>query len=90
MSRMVQCQKLNKLAQGLEKPPYPGPLGDKVFTSISQEAWAQWLNLQTMLINEHRLSMMDPKARAFLKVEMENFLFHGVDAKPAGFVPPSS
>jgi Fe-S cluster biosynthesis and repair protein YggX len=88
MTRMVECSKLKKSAPGLTNPPYPGALGQKIFENISQEAWQQWLAHQTMLINEHRLSMMDPKARDFLRTEMENFLFGAGSAKPAGYVPP--
>ncbi len=82
------CAKLEKQAEGLNYPPYPGELGKKIYETISQEAWQQWLAHQTMLINEYRLSMLDPKAREFLVVEMEKFLFGKGSDKPAGFVPP--
>ena len=85
MSRMIYCQKLHKEAPGFEQPPYPGALGQKVYEQISQEAWQLWLNHQTMLINEYRLSMLDPKARQFLAVEMEKFLFGEGSAPPAGY-----
>ncbi len=84
--RMIYCQKLNKDAVGFEQPPYPGVLGQKVYDHISQEAWQLWLNHQTMLINEYRLSMLDVKARQFLTVEMEKFLFGGGSEAPAGYV----
>jgi Fe-S cluster biosynthesis and repair protein YggX len=89
MTRTVECLKLGKTAEGLTTPPYPGELGKKIYENISQEAWALWMNHQTMLINEYRLSMMDPKARDFLKQEMEKFLFGGGSAAPAGYVPPT-
>jgi Fe-S cluster biosynthesis and repair protein YggX len=89
MTRMITCAKLQILAPGLAQPPYPGELGKKIYDSVSQQAWQQWLDHQTMLINEHRLSMLDPKARDFLKQEMNNFLFGSGSAKPAGFVPPT-
>lgn len=87
MVRMVECVKLKKLAEGFENPPYPGDLGKKVYEHISKEAWQLWLAHQTMLINEYRLSTMDPKAREFLKTEMHNFLFAGGGEKPAGYTP---
>jgi Fe-S cluster biosynthesis and repair protein YggX len=87
MTRIIDCQKLGKPAEGLPAQPYPGELGKKIFEHISYEAWQLWLNHQTMLINEYRLSMMDPKAREFLKLEMEKFLFGSGSEKPAGFVP---
>ena len=87
MSRMVYCQRLHKEAEGLAAPPYPGELGTKIYTNISKEAWQQWISHQTLLINENRLSLADPKARAFLATEMEAFLFGSGSSKPAGYVP---
>lgn len=89
MSRIVHCQKLHQDAEGLAFVPWPGPLGKRVFNEISREAWQQWLAHQTMLINENRLSPLDPKHRAFLEGEMESFLFGGGAEKPAGYVPPA-
>ena len=89
MTRTVQCVKLGKEAEGLERPPYPGEIGQQIYESISKEAWQQWLRQQTMLINENRLSVIDPKHRSFLEDEMKKFLFEGKTDKPAGYVPPS-
>ena len=88
MSHQVQCQKLGRLATGLAVAPYPGELGQRIYESISQEAWDMWLRHQTMLINEYRLSMLEPKARAFLTAEMEKFLFGGGSERPPGYVSP--
>lgn len=88
MTNTIYCQKLNKNTEALDCPPYPGELGQKIFQTISKEAWSLWINHQTMLINEHRLSMLDPKAREFLKTEMENFLFGPGSATPPGYQPP--
>lgn len=85
MSRQVFCSKLHQEADGLPTPPLPGAIGEKIFNHISKKAWAMWLSQQTMLINEYRLSLMDPKAREFLKNEMEKYLFQGEDTKPPGF-----
>lgn len=87
MSRLIQCAKLHKLAEGLAQPPLPGEFGNKIYNEISKEAWQLWLNHQTMLINEYRLSMIDPKSRAFLMQEMDKFLFGSGSEKPAGYVP---
>lgn len=89
MTRTIHCQKLNKEAEGLDFPPYPGELGKKIYLHISKEAWQLWLARQTMFINEYRLSMLDPKAREFLATEMEKFLFTGDSNAPAGYVPPT-
>lgn len=88
MSRMIHCQKLNKEAEGLDFPPYPGELGQRIFENISKLAWEQWQNHQTMLINEYRLNMLEPKSREFLETEMTNFLFGGGSEKPPGYVEP--
>lgn len=88
MTRLIDCVKLQKNTEGLERAPYPGELGKKIYDSISAEAWQMWLAHQTMLINEYRLSMLDPKAREFLVLEMEKFLFGEGSDKPAGFIDP--
>ena len=73
MSRMVQCVKLGREAEGLDRPTYPGDLGVKIYNNVSKEAWAEWLKHQTMLINEYRLTPIEPKARKFLEEQMEKF-----------------
>jgi Fe-S cluster biosynthesis and repair protein YggX len=88
MPRTVQCQYLKREAPGLERVPYPGELGRRIYENISAEAWAAWVGHQTMLINEYRLSPIEPKARKFLVEEMEKFLFGGGSAAPAEYVPP--
>ena len=88
MSRTVHCAKLDKELEGLDKPPYPGELGQKIYDNISKEAWQAWLKQQTILINEYRLSVIDPKARAFLEEQMQKFLFEGDEQKPDSFVEP--
>jgi Fe-S cluster biosynthesis and repair protein YggX len=84
---MVQCAYLKREAIGLDRPPYPGELGKRVYESISKEAWALWLQHQTMLINEYRLTPMEPKARKFLEGEMEKFLFGAGSKPPEGYRP---
>lgn len=86
-NKMIFCEKLKTDAEALEKPPYPGALGQRIFEQISKAAWQQWLNHQTMLINEYRLNMLDSTAREFLRNEMEKFFFGEGSEKPAGFVP---
>ena len=89
MSRKVHCVKLNKEADGLNAITYPGELGERVFQQVSQEAWQMWLSHQTMLINEYRLTPIDPKARKFLEEEMEKFFFGGGSEKPPDFLAES-
>ena len=89
MTKTIFCTKLKKMALPLERPPYPGPLGEKIYQEISKEAWQLWLRHQTLLINEHRLSLTDPKARQLLAQEMEKFLFGEGSEKPEGYVDPN-
>lgn len=89
MARMVKCVLLGEELEGLECPPYPGELGQRIYAQVSKQAWQQWLQHQTMLINEYRLSALDPKARKYLAEEMERFFFGGGAKKPEGYVPPA-
>jgi Fe-S cluster biosynthesis and repair protein YggX len=87
MARNVHCVLLDREAEGLDRPPYPGPLGQRIFDNVSKEAWARWIRHQTMLINEYRLTPVDPKARKLLEGEMEKFFFGGGSEKPADYKP---
>jgi Fe-S cluster biosynthesis and repair protein YggX len=87
MTRIVHCVVLGTEAEGLDRPPYPGDLGQRIFEHASKEAWTRWVKHQTMLLNEYRLSPIDPKARQFLVAEMEKFFFGGGSAAPQEYVP---
>jgi Fe-S cluster biosynthesis and repair protein YggX len=88
MSRTVNCVKLKKEAEGLDRAPYPGELGQRILDNVSKEAWQQWLQHQTMLINEYRLSPIDPKSRTFLEEQMEKFFFSDDQAElPPDYKP---
>lgn len=86
MAHTVHCVKLNKEAEGLDFPPYPGELGKKIYESVSKEGWQMWLGQQTILINEYRLSLADPKSQSFLKEELEKFFFGEGSELPKEFV----
>jgi Fe-S cluster biosynthesis and repair protein YggX len=88
MTRIVHCIKLGREAEGLDRQPYPGDLGKRVFENVSKQAWQDWLRHQTMLINENRLSPMDPKARKFLEEQMEKFFFGEGAELPPDYVAP--
>lgn len=88
MSRIVQCVLLKSAAPGLDRAPYPGPLGQRIFEQVSKEGWSRWVRHQVMLMNEYRLSPVEPKARKFLEAEMEKFFFGDGSQKPAEFVAP--
>ena len=89
MARMVFCKKYQQELEGLDAPPYPGPKGQEIFDTVSKQAWADWQAHQTMLINEYRLTPIEPDARKFLETEMEKFFFGEGSAAPQEFVPPS-
>lgn len=89
MGEMVQCVKLQKKAEGLDRAPYPGELGQRILENVSKEAWQMWFQQQTMLINEYRLNPVDPKARTFLEQQMEQFFFGDGTTAPVDFTPQS-
>lgn len=90
MPRTVQCVVLGRPADGLDYAPYPGELGRRIYQHVSKEGWQRWLARQTMLINEYRLTPIEPKARQFLVAEMEKFLFGEGGATPEGYVAPKA
>lgn len=90
MSNLIFCKKLKIESEPLAKAPFPGAMGQEILENISKQAWGEWLNHQTMLINEYRLSLIEAKSRQFLKEEMDKFLFGDGVEKPAGFTPIES
>ena len=90
MARMVKCIKLGREAEGLDFAPYPGDLGKRIFEQVSKEAWGQWIRQQTMLVNENRLNLADPKARKYLAEQMERHFFGAGADVASGYVPPTT
>lgn len=89
MARMVDCKKLGKELEGLDNSPFPGPKGQEIFETISKQAWAEWLEHQTRLINEKHLNMMDMTARTYLNEQRDKFLNGEKIDEAEGYVPPS-
>ncbi|RZS78943.1 oxidative damage protection protein [Pigmentiphaga kullae] len=89
MARMIYCVKLKKEAEGLDFPPYPGELGTKIWQSISKEAWHEWVQTQTRLVNENRLNLADARARKYLQQQMQRYLFEDGNVEAQGYVPPN-
>jgi Fe-S cluster biosynthesis and repair protein YggX len=87
MARTVKCILLKEEAEGLDFAPYPGALGQRIYENVSKQAWQRWVSHQTMLINEYRLTPIEPEARKFLETEMEKFFFGEGSAVPKEFVP---
>ena len=92
MSRMVNCVVLEKEAPGLERVPYPGELGKRIYETVSAEGWAKWIERQTMIINENGISTIDPSSLALVEQHMIGFLFGEGDLgqQPEGFRPPGA
>ena len=87
MTRMVFCKHFGEELEGLERPPLPGPKGQKIFEQVSKKAWQAWQAEQTMLINEKQLSLMDPEARKYLQDQMDKYLSGENYDRAEGFVP---
>jgi Fe-S cluster biosynthesis and repair protein YggX len=88
MPRMVQCVKLGREAEGLEKPPIKGELGQRVFENVSKDAWRMWLEHSKMLINEFRLDLMSEAGQRIWMTELEKFFFGEGATLPPDFVAP--
>ncbi len=88
MTRTVHCIKLKAEAEGLDRPPLPGPLGQRIYEQVSKAAWKEWITHQTRLINEQRLILADAKARAFLAKEMDTYFFGSGELTQTGYTPP--
>lgn len=90
MSRLVQCVKFGKELPGLDQPPFPGELGQRIYEHVSQQAWALWPQQATLLINHYGLSMADPRAQQVLMQAMEEFFFSPEHQVPEGWTPPTA
>ena len=88
MSRTVVCSRYKQELEGLDSPPMPGAAGEKIYTQVSKRAWSEWQELQTMLINEKHLRLMDPEARKYLSEQMWRFFNNEEVDRAEGYVPP--
>lgn len=85
--RMVDCAKLGRRLPGLEQPPFPGELGQRIYENISAHAYEMWKEHQTLIVNHYGLNLADPQARQILMQEMEAFLFEDQVEVPEDWVP---
>jgi len=90
MSRMVHCVKFGKDMPGLDAPPWPGELGERVYNSVSLEAWKLWEERMKMILNEYRLLPFQKEAQELMATQMTEFFFGQGAATPADFVPPGT
>ena len=86
-ARTVFCAKLKQHLPGLDAPPWPGPLGQRVFEHVSQEAWTMWEERMKMILNEYRLLPFQKEAQALVARQMEEFFFGNSQGLPEGYVP---
>ena len=87
MTRMVNCVKIGRELPGMDTPPFPGELGDRIYENVSQQGWDLWKEHQVLIINHYGLVLADPQARQFLMEQLEEFFF-GADAQmPEGWTP---
>jgi Fe-S cluster biosynthesis and repair protein YggX len=87
MARIVKCVKLGRELPGLDKPPFPGELGQRIYENISKQAYDMWPAQSTLIINHYGLNMADPEARKLLREQMEEFFFGSETKMPEGWVP---
>jgi len=87
MARMVQCVKLGRELPGLEKPPFAGELGQRIYDNISQQAWDMWQDQSRLIINHYGLNLADPDSRQVLREQMIEFLCGAENRMPEGWVP---
>jgi Fe-S cluster biosynthesis and repair protein YggX len=90
MARIVKCVKLGRELPGLDKPPFPGELGQRIYENISKEAYEMWPAQSTLIINHYGLNMADPEARKLLREQMEEFFFGSEAQMPEGWAPEST
>jgi Fe-S cluster biosynthesis and repair protein YggX len=86
--RMVKCVKLGRELPGLDRPPWKGPLGQRIYENVSKDAWRMWVDHSKMLLNEFRLNPLDPRAQQIMEEQMEQFFFGEGSKLPEGFVAP--
>jgi Fe-S cluster biosynthesis and repair protein YggX len=90
MPRMVRCVKLGQELEGLDKPPFKGDLGQRLFENVSKVAWRGWLEYSTRLINEYRLDLMSPMGQRVWMQQVEEYFFGDGTAEPPDFRPPGA
>ncbi len=88
--RMVNCVKLGRTLPGLDEPPWPGELGQRIYENVSAEAWALWEERMKMILNEYRLMPWQKEAQQLVAKHMEEFFFGEGASLPPGYVPPQS
>ncbi len=87
-SEIVFCTRLKKELPRLAAPPFPGPRGQEIYETVSAEAWSQWQELQTMLINEKHLNMRDKGARQHLNEQRDKYLAGDEIDRAEGYIMP--
>ena len=89
-TRMVKCVKFGREMPGLERLPWKGEIGKRIFENVSKDAWKMWLEYSKMIMNEYRLNLGTQEAQEFLLKQMEDYFFGTGAALPPGYVPPQT
>lgn len=84
---MVHCVKFQKELPGLDRLPWPGELGQKIYDNVSAQAWKLWEDRQKMILNEYRLLPWQKEAQDLIARQLEEFFFGENSALPPGYVP---
>ncbi len=89
-ARMVKCVKFGREMEGLDRIPWKGELGKRVYENVSKEAWKLWIEHSKMIMNEYRLNPLDPQSQQIMEEQMEQFFFGEGARLPEGYVPPKA
>ncbi len=89
-TRKVFCVKFQREMPGLDEPPFDNELGERIFNSVSKEAWKLWIEQMKMIMNEYRLNLGTPEAQELILKEMDKYFFGEGSAFPAGYVAPKA
>jgi Fe-S cluster biosynthesis and repair protein YggX len=88
MARMIRCVKLGREAEGMDKPPLKGEVGQRLYETVSKEAWKAWLEHSKMIVNEYRLDLVSPQGQKVWMDQLDKYFFGEGAALPPDYVAP--
>lgn len=68
------CQVSGRPGDQLEKPPFKGALGQKIYETVSAQSWRAWIEQGTKVINELRLDLSREDHQEVYDQHMMEFL----------------
>jgi Fe-S cluster biosynthesis and repair protein YggX len=87
MAKTVKCAKLGQELPGMPYKPFQNELGQRIYDTISQDAWRQWIEFSKMIVNEYRLDLTSPQGQQILMEQAEKFFFGEGADRPPDYVP---